>query len=173
MVATLAKARDAFAVPKPAPCLCGGLLPCCPECNGTGIGRAWFRLKAARTLAYRRVIFQPAKNGGAGWLKIATSRKEGGTLTVAEYAVEEFPNQHRGRSFYVKKVGEQDKYVAFIGDDGTCSCTCKGGNYESAEKADRKAFRCGEPVFRSKGCTHSDALSELVTHGWLDSRGSR
>lgn len=169
MSATLAKRRDPFAVPRPGPCPCGGTRPSCLGCAGTGTARVWFRLKAARSLEYRRVIFQPV-GAGMGLLSLTTRASEAGSgrFRTAAYQVAEFGNAFGGRSFRVLKAGADETYRAIVYPDGTGHCDCKGSTYEGAERADRRAHYCGDRRFDSAGCNHLDALRALVANGWFD-----
>lgn len=139
----------------------------CAECLGFGTGRAWFRLKPARTDKYRHVVFWP-RDGRVGLLRLTTAVSDSARQTVERYAVEEFASECRGRTFYVTKLSTRERREAFLGADGSAGCTCEGTSYEAAGKADRRALRCGLPTFGSAGCVHLDALKALQGAGWLN-----
>lgn len=100
-------------------------------------------------------------------MQLATARKEGGKLEIAEYEIGEFGTPWRGRGFAVLKVGEPEPYHLFLGTPEV-RCDCPGFSYLAAARANQAAWDAGEEVFQTQGCVHADALCRLLVAGWLD-----
>lgn len=161
----------AVKVPAPEACwLCSGAGGDCGRCHGGKHEHARFDLAPSRTHQLRRVRFEVGPAGVHTMRVWMLRSKEGWKVWPAEtvYRVTEFPCDFKGRAFCLEKIGTNRKHELFIGHDGSAACHCEGETYQSATKADQKAYERGDRVYRSKGCLHLDALSLLVSAGWLD-----
>lgn len=140
----------------------------CGTCGGTGVAAQPFRLTASRAHEYRLVTYQPkCSSGGELCIELAR-RSHSEAVEVAEYRVDEF-EAHGGRGFAVLKKATGELRHVFIGPKwGTCDC--KGGSYDSAGRANRKAYERGGKQYPTT-CKHLDAVKALVEAGWFDLEG--
>jgi hypothetical protein len=144
----------------------------CSACGQTGTAPVVFSLLPTRTYARRAARYEPAcKNGG----RLTLVRQKGPKAKLAEtrYLVNEFPCDFSGRAFAVAKVGSSERYDVFLGTDGSSSCSCAGTSYESASKANGRAWEAGETLYPTKGCVHTDCLAALLLGGFFDLHGGK
>ena len=157
----------AFTVPAPTACLwCAA--NGCPACGQTGIGEAAFDFGATRTYRGGRSAEYAPTCGNGGRLTLTCKRTASAKPKVARYWVREFPNQCRGRTFYVAKVGANRRHEVFLGFDGSASCTCEAGIYEPTGKANQRARERGDAMYDGLGCAHADCLRVLLRGGFFD-----
>ena len=161
-------AKEPLAAPRPEACwACRGTatVPACKRCDGAGVEWARFDLAPSRSCELRRVRFEPTGRG-QGRLFIGIAGTKWREIKWSEYTVRETGNDWGGRSFFVVKLGTDRAHNVFLGK--CVGCECEGHTYLSAAKRNQAAHECGEPVFPSHGCLHTDALDALRRGGWFD-----